>query len=84
MTADERRTLPRKPKRMMMIGATVCFLLMTVALGHSKDQDKIASNMELGRKVFVEIDGGGKVELVDQLYAENFVDDSPGGGKGVS
>jgi hypothetical protein len=40
--------------------------------------------MELGRKVFVEIDGGGKVELVDQLYAENFVDDSPGGGKGVS
>jgi steroid delta-isomerase-like uncharacterized protein len=39
-------------------------------------------NLSLGRKVFVEIYGGGKLDLVDQLYSEGFVDDSPGGGKG--
>jgi steroid delta-isomerase-like uncharacterized protein len=32
--------------------------------------------------VFTEIYGEGKTGLVDQLYAEDFVDDSPGGGKG--
>jgi steroid delta-isomerase-like uncharacterized protein len=39
-------------------------------------------NLSLGRRVFGEIYGGGKVDLVDQLYSEDFVDDSPGGGKG--
>jgi steroid delta-isomerase-like uncharacterized protein len=32
--------------------------------------------------VFAEIYSGGNVDLVDQLYTADFVDDSPGGGKG--
>jgi steroid delta-isomerase-like uncharacterized protein len=39
-------------------------------------------NLSLGRRVFSEIHGGGKVDLVDQLYSEDLVDDSPGGGTG--
>jgi len=41
-----------------------------------------ANNIALARTVFVEIYGGGKTELLDQIYSEDFVDDSPGGGKG--
>jgi len=41
-----------------------------------------ASNVALARKVFTEIYGAGKIELVNELYADDFVDDSLGGGKG--
>jgi steroid delta-isomerase-like uncharacterized protein len=66
----------------MAVSLAACMLLGGVDLIHSKDKNKVAFNMALGRKVFVEIYGGGKVSLVDQLYADDFVDDSPGGGKG--
>jgi steroid delta-isomerase-like uncharacterized protein len=69
-------------KRTIVVNLAACILLGGVGLIHSKDQDKVAFNVALGRKVFVEIYGGGKVSLVDQLYADDFVDDSPGGGKG--
>jgi len=69
-------------KRTIVVSLAACILLRGVGLIHSKDQDKVAFNVALGRKVFVEIYGGGKVSLVDQLYADDFVDDSPGGGKG--
>jgi steroid delta-isomerase-like uncharacterized protein len=48
----------------------------------SKESSAAERNVALGRRVFAEIYGGGKLELVDQLYADDFVDDSPGGGKG--
>lgn len=69
-------------KRLILVTLTACFLPGSVALSDSKQQDKVALNMALGRKVFVEIYGGGMVNLVDQIYADDFVDDSPGGGKG--
>jgi steroid delta-isomerase-like uncharacterized protein len=65
-----------------MAVAAACFLLGTAELNHSKTQESVAYNTALGRRVFVEIYGGGKVDLVDQLYADDFVDDSPGGGSG--
>lgn len=65
-----------------MAVAAACFLLGTAGLNHSKTQDSVDYNTALGRRVFVEIYGEGKVNLVDQLYADDFVDDSPGGGSG--
>ena len=56
----------------------VSLLLGSVALIDAKDQNKVAYNLALARRVFAEIYGEGNVELVDQMYA----DDSPGGGKG--
>jgi steroid delta-isomerase-like uncharacterized protein len=62
--------------------AAGCFLLGSVLVGCSKRQNRIEYNVSLGRKVFQEIYGEGKVGLIDELYEEDFVDDSPGGGKG--
>ena len=59
-----------------------CFVLGAVALSHAKDPSKVAYNVALGRRVLAEIYGEGKVNLIDQLYTDDFVDDSPGGGKG--
>ena len=59
-----------------------CFLLGGVGLNYSKDTKNVASNVSLARRAFQEIYAEGKVNLVDQLYADDFVDDSPGGGKG--
>lgn len=69
-------------KRTILVSLAACFVLASAVLVHSKNQDKVVFNMALGRKVFEEIYGGAKVNLVDQLYADDFVDDSPGGGKG--
>jgi steroid delta-isomerase-like uncharacterized protein len=69
-------------KRTIVVSLAVSLLLGSVGLSHSKDRDEVAFNTALGRKVFVEIYGRGKVNLVDQVYADDFVDDSPGGGKG--
>jgi steroid delta-isomerase-like uncharacterized protein len=66
----------------MVVTLAACFLVGSAALSRSKTVDQADSNAALGRKVFAEIYGQGKVELVDQLYADDFVDDSPGGGKG--
>src|SRR5260370_34416435 len=68
--------------RRMVITQAACFLMGGVVLSRSKTADQGDANVALGRKVFAEIYGNGKVELVDQLYADDFVDDSPGGGKG--
>lgn len=51
-------------------------------LGHLKAHDHVGSNMTIGRRAFTEIYWEGKVNVVDQLYADDSVDDSPGGGKG--
>ena len=59
-----------------------CFVLGAAALSHSKDQSRVAYNVALGRRVLTEIYAQGKVNLIDQLYSNDFVDDSPGGGKG--
>jgi steroid delta-isomerase-like uncharacterized protein len=69
-------------KRMIVVSLAVSLLLGSVGLSHSKERDEVAFNTALGRKVFVEIYGRGQVNLVDQIYADDFVDDSPGGGKG--
>jgi steroid delta-isomerase-like uncharacterized protein len=68
--------------RTSVIALAACLLLGGAALSNSKEQDKAAYNVALGRRVFTEIYGEGKVSLIDQLYADDFVDDSPGGGKG--
>ena len=69
-------------KRMIVVSLAVSLLLGSVGPSFPKDGDKVAFNTALGRRVFVEIYGRGKVDLVDQIYADDFVDDSPGGGKG--
>jgi steroid delta-isomerase-like uncharacterized protein len=57
-------------------------LLLAVALVHSRPSDPGSANAALARKVFLEIYTAGHTDLVDQLYADDFVDDSPGGGRG--
>lgn len=47
-----------------------------------KEGSQTEYNMKLGRRVFSDIYGAGKVDLVDECYASDFVDDSPGGGTG--
>jgi steroid delta-isomerase-like uncharacterized protein len=59
-----------------------CFILGGAALTNSKGQSRVAANVALGRTVLAEIYGNGRVGLVDQLYTGDFVDDSPGGGRG--
>jgi steroid delta-isomerase-like uncharacterized protein len=56
--------------------------LSGAGLGYARHESGAARNEALARRVFTEIYGAGKLELVDELYAEDFVDDSPGGGKG--
>lgn len=68
--------------RTMVVTLGTFLLLGAAALSHSKARDHVGTNMTLGRRAFAEIYGEGKVNLVDQLYADDFVDDSPGGGKG--
>ena len=64
-----------------MVIVAVCFVLCSVGL-NSRDKNNVTSNVSLGRRVFQEIYAEGKVSLVDQLYTDDFVDDSPDGGKG--
>ena len=59
-----------------------CLLLAGMDLNRSKDQNNVDYNVSVGRQVFGEVYGEDKVDLVDQFYANDFVDDSPGGGKG--
>ena len=56
--------------------------LFAAALVHSRPTDLGSANAAVARKAFLEIYGAGHTELVDQFYAEDFVDDSPGGGQG--
>jgi hypothetical protein len=60
----------------------VSLLLVGVELSSSNDQQRLSNNTSLGRRVFQETCGQGKSDLVDQVYAADFVDDSPGGGQG--
>ena len=58
-------------------------LLSAAALVHSGPNPAPESaNAALARKVFVEVYGAGHTDLVDRLYADDFIDDSPGGGRG--
>ena len=66
--------------KIVMLAA--CVLLGSAGLNYSKNRNSVKSNVSLGRRVFQEIYAEGKVDLVDQLYTDDFVDDSPGGGKG--
>src|SRR5258706_5691370 len=68
--------------RTTTVTISACLLLGAAALSHSRAPDHVASNLALGRRVFVEVYEEGKINLVDQLYADDFVDDSPGGGNG--
>lgn len=70
----------------MKIRGTYLFIVLSLLsagfLVHAKEKDSTVENVAIGRKVFLEIYGGGNTKLVDELYADDFVDDSPGGGKG--
>src|SRR5258708_35878598 len=68
--------------RRIVVTLAACFLVGCGVLSGPRTPDRADSNVVLGRRVFSEIYGQGKVELVDQFYADDFVDDSPGGGKG--
>ena len=65
---------------------TLAILLTGLLLGSARLNEAKAQvtdhNLAVARRAFVEIYGQGKIALVDQLYADDFVDDSPGGGKG--
>jgi len=69
-------------KRKVILGLLICGALPPIALLVRGGRGQVEYNKALGRKVFAEIYGEGKVPLVDRLYAEDFVDDSPGGGTG--
>jgi len=65
-----------------MFALVICVPLFAGTLFAGGSPKQIEYNKALGRRVFTEIYGQGKVNLVDELYADDFVDDSPGGGKG--
>jgi steroid delta-isomerase-like uncharacterized protein len=69
-------------KRRATFALVVCVCLFAGTLFAGGSGKQIEYNKALVRKVFSEIYGQGKVSLVDDLYADDFVDDSPGGGKG--
>lgn len=70
-------------KKMIVLGVLAGSIgLGGAGLSFSKEESKAEQNAALGRKVFTEIYGAGRLALVDQLYADDFVDDSPGGGNG--
>jgi steroid delta-isomerase-like uncharacterized protein len=62
----------------MLAGLT---LMSATRRGGSADK-QTEYNKEIAIKVFSEIYGAGKMGLINELFADNFVDDSPGGGKG--
>jgi steroid delta-isomerase-like uncharacterized protein len=64
------------------LALATCLALASCSSISPSNRDNIAQNVALGRRVFTEIYGAGKVSLVDELYSDDFVDDSPGGGKG--
>jgi steroid delta-isomerase-like uncharacterized protein len=49
--------------------------------GGSADKQN-ENNKDVAIKVFSEIYGAGKLNLINELFADDFVDDSPGGGRG--
>ncbi|HKV39471.1 MAG TPA: ester cyclase [Blastocatellia bacterium] len=49
--------------------------------GRSSSTDT-EQEIRIGRRVFEEVYSQEKLSVVDELYAPDFVDDSPGGGKG--
>lgn len=55
--------------------------MSAAARGGSADK-QTEYNKEIAIKVFSEIYGAGKIDLINELFADDFVDDSPGGGKG--
>jgi len=69
-------------KRKAIVGLLICFALPATALVGGGRRREVEYNKALGQKVFAEIYGKGRVSLVGELYAEDFVDDSPGGGTG--
>lgn len=72
-----------KSMKMVVLGVIAASVVSLAAgLSVSKQRSVVERNAELGRRVFTEIYAGGRLELVDRLYADDFVDDSPGGGKG--
>jgi predicted SnoaL-like aldol condensation-catalyzing enzyme len=68
--------------RYLGLSVLVGLLLSGMAVVSAKDGGRAEYNVKIGRRVFSEIYGAGKVDLVDELYAPDFVDDSPGGGTG--
>jgi steroid delta-isomerase-like uncharacterized protein len=69
-------------KHRAMVALLICVPTSANTLLVGSSQKQIEYNKALGRRVFTEIYGQGKISLVDELYADDFVDDSPGGGKG--
>jgi len=65
---------------------TLAILLTGLLLGSGRLNEAKGQvtdyNLAVARRAFAEIYGQGKIALVDQLYADDFVDDSPGGGQG--
>jgi hypothetical protein len=70
----------RKYKYSSLLIVSVILLGRMTALPNEKN--RMEKNKALARRVFEEIYGQGKIDLVDRLYADDFVDDSPGGGRG--
>lgn len=59
-----------------------CILLTIAPLSCVRSQGKSIQNLAIARTAMRDIYGDGNLALVDELYADGFVDDSPGGGKG--
>jgi hypothetical protein len=68
----------RKYKDPSLLVVSVILALGMTALPNQKN--RMEKNKALSRRVFEEIYGRGKIDLVDQLYADDFVDDSPRSG----
>lgn len=63
--------------------ASFAFILTAASLAAcSSGTSQIARNEAIGRRVILDIYGAEKLDLIDAWYAGDFVDDSPGGGKG--
>ena len=66
------------------IAFSILFISVAILGGAKPFADKKSDqNIAIGRRAFDEVYSKGNLAAVDELYASDFVDDSPGGGTGA-
>jgi len=68
--------------RFLAVSIMVCLASGPSVVGQQSGGSDGIRNLALARRIFTEIYARGDLSLVDQLYADDFVDDSPEGAQG--
>jgi steroid delta-isomerase-like uncharacterized protein len=67
----------------LLVGIFVGFRAAATSSALLSASDNSEQNIRIARRAFEEVYGRGNLAVVDELYAPDFVDDSPGGGNGT-